>query len=185
VIDLVGLVLQNLVHAMAMARKRKSLEEALQNPIRRTLIDKILRRPGQRIVDLHDDQPRGTIHYHLQLLERVGALQSLHESGVTRYFLPDMDQREVRRLSLLLRGRALEFARAVVEAPGIAQDVLVRTRRLSRKVLQDYVPRMVEQGLLTIEPAGKTKHYHPTDELRRLVQRLGQAQPPGTKGQPK
>lgn len=161
--------------AFGMARRRrKTPEEALQNPVRRTLFGRIVLEPGLRLKELFDPktEPRGTIHYHLSILERVGALTSRFEAGARRYYPADMNPRDLRQRNLLLRGRMLEFVREVAAHPGIGQDQLVRTRKISRKVLRDYVPRLLEEGLLRVEPGTKTKYYHPTEDLHRILRKI-------------
>src|ERR1041385_7241391 len=158
-----------------MARRRQtSSDVVLENPLRRSLFDRILRRPGLRLRELvrNPDEPRGTVHYHLDILERAGALKSRHEGGATRYYPATMDDRAARQIGLLLRGRVLEVVMEIARQPGIGQDQLVRTRRISRKVLRDYVPRLVEAGLLSVEQGPRTKYYQPTDELRRMLDEL-------------
>jgi predicted transcriptional regulator len=155
-------------------RAKTSPERAPLNPIRRKLIELIQERPGARLLDLWQEMRshRGTAHYHLEILERVGAVQSFHRDGATRYFPGSYSPLEARQMTLLMRGYVLEVVREILEHPGIAQEDILHTVDISRKVFRAYADALKHEGLLEERRDGRAKRYSATPELSRLYERL-------------
>lgn len=175
VVALAAPTLMFLVFALARRRNLSSEDVAMRHPVRRGIFDLIRRRPGARLNTIWRafSTNRGTAQYHLVVLERVGVIQAVREGQATRYFPSGMEMGEIPGLALLLRGRVLEVARAVLREPGISQRRLTRLLPISRKVFREYANRLTALDLLAEVRDAKVKRYFPTPRLHQMVDRLG------------
>jgi DNA-binding IclR family transcriptional regulator len=147
--------------------------------IRSQLLALVQRRPGTRLLDLWKrlSVNRGTVDYNLEMLERVGAVQSLRQGGATRFYPGSFTAKEVRQFALLLRGFVLEVVRQILERPGIGQGELLHTVDISRRVFRVYVGLLTKEGLLEEKRAGKQRRYFPTPDLATLYRRVTHVEP--------
>ncbi len=142
----------------------------VRHPVRQTLLDLIRRRPGAQAAALRRalDANRGTINYHLRMLERAGVVRVNRHQHATRYFpLSERDER-VPIVAVLLRGRIVEVVRAIVLSPGISQKQLTRNLPISRKVLRDYADDLGPELLQEVRES-RTLRYYPTPRLMDAV----------------
>lgn len=158
--------------AFGMARRRKtSPQEAPRHPLRRSLLDVIRRRPGINETELGRlaGINRGTTQYHLLVLARIGAVAVARTTDGRHYFPPDMDPQRIPPMALLMRGRVLEVARAIIGRPGITQTELTHTLPISRRVFREYADLLDQYSLIEETPSATSKRYFPTPELVELV----------------
>ena len=155
----------------------------MRHPVRRSIVDLIRRRPGTRLHTIWRafSTNRGTAQYNLLVLERLGAVQAVRDGQATRYFPAEVGATELPGLALLLRGRVMEVARAILQEPGISQRRLTRLLPISRKVFREYADRLAELELLTEVRDAKVKRYFPTPRLGEMLLRLetSDLDPPG------
>jgi predicted transcriptional regulator len=175
-LELVALAISSAsVMLLGLARRTKgATEQAMRHPVRRSILDLIRRRPGSRLSTIWRafTTNRGTAQYHLLVLERVGAVRAVRDGQATRYFPSDVGPGQLPGLALLLRGRVMEVARAVLEEPGISQRRLTKILPISRKVFREYADRLAEMGLVTEVRDAKVKRYFPTPRLGQMVGQL-------------
>lgn len=150
-----------------------------EHPLRRRLLDLIRDRPGVRLSTLWRaiDVSRGTAQYHLEVLERTRKVEARRESkNLTRYFPPGIEPRELVLLSILRRGRVLEFLREIGEQPGVTQTDLGKRLLTTRRILRRYADLLVQEELLYEVREAKVKRYFLTPHVRQLLDRLDETQ---------
>ena len=155
-----------------MVRRAKTApENALRDPTRRKLLALILGAPGTRFATLCRTVGlnRGTLRYHLLVLERIGAIRTFRSEHLARYFPPNAESSDIRVTSFLLRGRVLEVVQAMVNQPGISQRELTKGLGLSRKVFRDYADELVQQGLVDEVWESRLRKYYATPRLAGAI----------------
>lgn len=158
--------------ALAWQRQGKRPSKPVnEHPVRRRLVDLILRRPGVRLATLWKELEanRKTTKYHLLILEEANIVTSFKAQQTLRFFPSGTPIDNQRAVSVLLRGRVLEMAQEIAKSPGIVQKELGKALRLSRRVMRVYVDLMVAQGLLDEVIDRKARRYYPTRRLRDLL----------------
>lgn len=152
-------------------RSKTSPKEAPKHPVRRILLKLVRNEPGIRLSQVCQSlgTNRGTAHYHLGVLVRIGALDCLKGQRSARYFPASTEQMPV--VAFLLRGRVFEVARFLQDQPGISQRDLTKNLRISRKVFREYANKLLEHEMVVEVRQAKLKLYYPTE---RLGQALGE-----------
>lgn len=169
------------VPVLGMVSRAKTVSgRALLQPLRAKLLNLLHHRPGLRLTQLWKAMgaPRGTILYHLFVLERVGAVESIHGAGVSRYFPKDTPH--INALSLLLRGRILDVADMVQRRPGSSQSELIERLGMNRKLFRSYANLLIEAGLLAEERGWRIRKYFATKHLEDVLARFGSLRPSAT-----
>lgn len=178
-----SLIAQAAWHLLAgMARQSRTLPANLaRHASRARILDAVCHDPGKNLARICDELSlsRGTAAYHLYILERVGAVDSLARPHTRHYFPPQVEPALRPALAALRRERSLEVARAVLEQPGLEQRELLTRIGMDRKVWKAYREEFAREGLVVEERAGRRIRYRPTAKLRHLVDpiRLGGAPP--------
>lgn len=141
--------------------------------VRGSLLLHITARPGLRIVDLARllGANRGTVKYHLRVLESGSLIEREMRHGESRFFTANQGPTERRALTLLGRGRCMELARAIVASPGMHQEWYAKQVSIARKVLQPYIAELISEGLILQHPGGRRIHFRPAEKLVALVSR--------------
>jgi len=149
---------------------------AKNHPVRRRLLEIILRRPGVRLATLWKelDANRKTAKYHLMVLERAAIVAAFEAERVTRYFPARIGPEERPLVALLLRGRVLEMIHQVIRNPGISQIELRKALTMSRKVLRDYANLLVEKQLVTEVREPHSCRYFATARLEQVLGHVSQ-----------
>ena len=176
---LVGLFTAFSLLIVGMVRRRKtSTALAPLHPIRKGFLEVIRKKPGIRFTALINETGanRGTGHYHLGVLERVGAIHTIRGDQSARYFPVDLDRGDAPLMAVLMQGRVRELVQTILEDPGIKQHDLTKALGMSRRVVGKYAKLLVNKNLVREEPAARTKRYFPTDQLGRIIKDLERAE---------
>lgn len=174
-----------LVTFYAMVRREKtSPARAADHSMRARLVEWIRGRPGIRLSELWRaaGAPRGTIKYHLLVLERAEKIRSVEEPHTSRYFPPDGGP-PPDALSALLAGRILEMAKTLVDRPGLCQKEFADALGLQRKTVRHYATRLLEAKLVDAHRDQFRMRYFPTDRLLEVLPMV-LARPPAAAAQP-
>lgn len=166
--------------AFAMVRRRKTQPEHLpDHPVRRGILRFIRRNPGARASDVCEGVSgnRGTISYHLRLLEKSGLLQGVASAKEHRYFPPDFEPELLGPAALLLQTQILDLATAIRAQPGIRQFQLARRLSRRRKVIRQQLRRLERAGLIQEERGRQARRYHPTPILDEVLERVNDDPP--------
>lgn len=168
---LLGAVAASLVVFAMVRRDKTGPDQAMEHPIRRRLARLVKRRPGVRLSEMWRalGVARGTVEYHILILQRLGHVQTARDPGATRCFPPDIDAETLERISSLLRGRSLEIAAAVLQWPGMSQQSLRDALAMSPKVCRENLRVLIGAGLLVEQTRHRRKEYHPTNDLQDLL----------------
>lgn len=166
---LAGFVLA-LALAFGMVRRAKTRgDQALKHPVRRRLVDRLLRRPGVRLHDLWKALgiQREKAQYHLFVLERAGAVESTPADGATRFF--PAGTQEMDAWAVLMRDGAFELAAFVARHPGARQWEIRERVGFTRKVFRDHANRLAREGLIRELREWRDLRYFPTSRLERVL----------------
>ena len=160
------------VVAFAMARFGKTgMEGALRNPKRRWLAWLVSRRPGLGVHAISQEAKiaRGTVEWHLAVLEACGEVYELREGRSRRYFSSSTEREEADCIVLLRRGRVLDVVELTVDRPGRTQAELLLDLGMRRNVIRRYADLLVERSLLDERRDGAKRRYFPTPRLMRVL----------------
>lgn len=148
-----------------------SPDHVLDHPLRRGIIDMLGRSPMMSKNALREclGCSWGTLRHHVKVLERAGLVAHGQGGDRRRYFLPGLEPAHAKAIAALRSGRALELLRMIRERPGVAQRSLTSELNMSRKMLRIYVDRLVANGLVREEQAGRRLMYHPGGAAERLL----------------
>lgn len=157
-------------------RRKTNATEAPNHPIRRTILDFVMRRPGTRLTAIWTELRinRGTVYHHLFILERIGAVQAVRGHRDTRYFPPNPDSTIATRMAVLTQRRVLEVAQAILREPGVPQHRLTKELHIDRRTFRKYADRLLEVHLVREERGGKERRYFPDDDLARFTREAAQ-----------
>ena len=175
----------------AMVRHAKTLPANVALHLARArILRSVFHGPGKSLAGICDDLAlnRGTVAYHLYILERVGAIDSLPRAHTRHFFPPQVEPELQTAFAALRRKRGLEVAAVLLGTPGLEQRELLRRIGMDRKVWAPYRREWAREGLLLEERRGRRIRYHATPKLERLVDVLrsqgrvglrGMTSPPG------
>lgn len=160
---------------LVLAWRRKTTLDVAKHSVRQRLLSIITTRPAATIADLSRlvSAKRGTVEYHLRILERAGVIQSFHDLYERRYLLssrgdPSREQ-WARRIIALRTGRALPLVERVLQHPGVIQVEITKSLGMTRKSVRKYVNVLAREGLLEEKRTPHSSSYYPTRVLERLL----------------
>lgn len=171
----------------SMVRREKTTPgRAAEHRLRGRLLQWIRGRPGIRLAELWRaaGAPRGTVQYHLLVLERAERVRSMREPRTRRYFpLEGGPPADV--LAALLAGRILEMVALVLDHPGWCQQDFMRALKLRRKTVRRYADRLAAAQLVKEQRDQFRLRYFPTPRLKEVLPEvLGREGPPATSDPP-
>lgn len=146
----------------------------LELETRRRIYDRIRESPGLHFRALQRDLgiPLGTLEYNLYQMERQGLVVAREDTGTKSFFPNDQMDRRDRDLLHYLRQRwPRAIALEVTHRPGISFKELRERLGILPSALSPQLKRLVQAGLLTERPEGRTKVYEcpDADRVRRIV----------------
>lgn len=156
--------------AVAGASDRERWKD-LDNQARRDILLAVRQNPGLNQTDLIEttELGRGSVEYHLAMLEDRGYLYSLSCGRERHYFLIGFPSTVARGISAIRKGRALAVVEAVLDEPGRIQKEIANCAGMSRKILRGYLDHLRKAGLISEEVVGRTREYYPTEDLKDLI----------------
>ena len=147
--------------------------DLLDNGVRSQIFEIVRQSPGisARAVHRASGQSWGTVVYHLRQLERHHLVVSRALGRTRNYYENHGKYRGMEvQLACLRNERARMIARAVLAAPGSAQEDLVGATGLPQPAASYYVRKLKQAGLVEERREGRYSRYHPHADLARFVQ---------------
>lgn len=156
----------------------------LDNDVRAEIFRIVCGAPGIGAREVHRRSGRswGTVVYHLRQLERHDLVKSRAMGRLRNYYENHGKWAgQENKLAALKGDRTLQIARAIADRPGIHQELLVQATGLPQSTVSYRVKRLREAGLVEERRDARFASYHPTDDLRRLLEvRSAEGAVPGT-----
>ncbi len=147
---------------------------------RPSFLDRLLRfiqaSPGRRLHAISKGMGanRGTTKYYLRILEKEkGVVVLRRKSAPAQYFPASTKPADLPLLSVLARGRVLDVARSIVDAPGKPQVEIIETIHMSRRVFRMYANLLMGTQLVQEVRAPHSCRYYPSPRLAELVAQFG------------
>lgn len=153
--------------------RRVALEGVLSHPLRATVYGYIRKYPGTSFSGIARDTTinRGTLHYHLHILQREGKISELREGGATTYFenngtySPD----EQRILSHIREGPAGEICRFLALRRGATRSDIAHRMGVAPSSVSWHLSRLNGSGVIVAERAGGKTRYRLTSSAATLL----------------
>jgi predicted transcriptional regulator len=143
-------------------------DRMLENEVRQRLHEAIEQDPGLSMGVLRDRTgvAWGTAVYHLHRMERTGLVVSLRQGGYRRYFSPHASSRHRSHIAVLSHPTAQRIALFVHGHPGTDQGSVCRELGLLHPAASKHLGRFETLGLVTAQRAGRSRLYHPTQDMQ-------------------
>jgi len=148
--------------------KRVSRHNVLNQAVRSKIYDHIKENPGAHYSAIADETGinRGTLRYHLEILQICGKVRALHSTGYTRYFennmkLSEYDQRVLHHLKNDTSKRILEV---LVENPDVSRKDLSNVVGVSGPSISWYMKRLCAEGIVSAIKEGRHVRYRLNSE---------------------
>lgn len=153
------------------ARPKAPGKPEQEHPVARQILATVKDAPGSSVSEIgrRTGTPRGTVHYHVDLLAKAGLLRTISHGRERRLFPRELDRDLATSIALLRRGRVLELASAVVADPGLAQKDIARKTTMPRKTLRTYADLLTKERLMVEIDDARFRRYYPTPRMQRLV----------------
>jgi len=143
--------------------KRVSGHNVLNQGVRSKIYDHIKKNPGAHYSAIADETGinRGTLRYHLKILQICSKVRALHGAGCTRYFennmkLSEYDQRVLHHLKNDTSKRILEV---LVENPDVSRKDLSNVVGVSGPSISWYMKRLCAEGIVSAIKEGRHVRY--------------------------
>lgn len=144
--------------------KRISGRNVLNQGVRSKIYDHIKKNPGVHYSAIANEIGinRGTLKYHLKILQICGKVRVLHGTGYVRYFENNMkfneyDQRVLHHLKNDTSKRILEV---LVENPDVSRKGLSDAVGVSGPSVSWYMKRLCADGIVSTSREGRHVRYH-------------------------
>ena len=148
--------------------KRVSGHNVLNQAVRSKIYDHIKENPGAHYSAIADETGinRGTLRYHLKILQICSKVRALHGAGCTRYFennmkLSEYDQRVLHHLKNDTSKRILEV---LVENPDVSRKDLSNVVGVSGPSISWYMKRLCADGIVSAIKEGRHVRYRLNSE---------------------
>ena len=135
--------------------KRILRSNALENKNRLSMYDFIKENPGIYFRELISESKinKGTVEYHLKILEMAGLITSLRNKGYKRYFLndPTFSSREHAVLSALRENTPRKILETLLKNPGLSHREIANASGTSRSAVAWHMKTMEKNGIVKSE----------------------------------
>jgi predicted transcriptional regulator len=155
--------------------RRISGSNALGNPLRKEIFERICTEPG---IHLHEIARRtgatlSTIRYHCAILERSHMIRVMEEKGFRRFFQNGgaYSRDELDLLSCLRSKTSSEILRIVMVRPEISRQEIADAIGKSGPSITWHMQRLEEKGLLSIRREGRSVRYRIDEPTSLLLAR--------------
>lgn len=160
------------------------MKEVLDLESRRRIFDFLTAYPGLHLRELERrlEMDVRTLRYHLEFLERRGALTSLQEGGYLRYYPRTWDEdrfrervgpAEKRVLALLRQRRPLQIVLLLLDREDMTGPDLRVELGVGPSVLSYHLRKLTRLALIESQTAGRAKRYrlHDPEAILQLLVR--------------
>lgn len=157
-------------------RDKTSSKQATDQRLRSWLARLVGRKPGARLAALWRAAgvSRGSVTYHLNVLERVGIITVDREHGAARFYTSGDVVQQAPAIAVLRGGGVGALVELVLDNPGRCQVELAKVLGIGRKTFREYVDRLQAEDLVEERRDRTKRRYYPTprlEELARLMNR--------------
>lgn len=153
--------------------KRVSGRNLLHNEIRLTIYDHIKKNPGVHYSAIANETGinRGTLRYHLKILQMHDKVRVFHGTGYVRYFGNNMkfneyDQRVLHHLKNDTSKKILEF---LIKNPDALRKDLSDAVGVSGPSVSWYMKRLCADGIVSTSREGWYVRYHLNSEVAEFL----------------
>jgi len=144
--------------------KRISGRNVLDQGVRSKIYDHIKENPGVHYSAIADEIGinRGTIRYHLKVLQICGKVRAFHGDGYVRYFENNMKFNEYnqRVLHHLRNNTSKKILEVLVKNPDVSRKEISLAVGVSGPSVSWHMKRMCEDGIVSTSRAGRHVKYH-------------------------
>lgn len=147
----------------------------LEHPSRRDIYTYIKDNPGVYFSEIVENTElnRGTVQYHLQILETKNKIEAYEDSGKIRYFLNNTDySKEEKRILVSLQNVTNQkIVSEILSEKCNTNIALAREFGVSRATISWYVKNLKETGLIKETKRGRNIIYKIDTSYRTLIKR--------------
>jgi predicted transcriptional regulator len=142
--------------------------------LREQILEAVQRYPGihERQMERQLGLSSRLASYHLEQLEKQGAVQRVAETGFTRYFAslgaPRWSREDVAFLCLMRRPVALRIVILLASEPGLGRKDLARRLNLALASVSHHLETLHAHGMVTSDRDGRARAYRLADPAATL-----------------
>lgn len=128
-------------------------DEVLEHPVRQRILDLVEANPGlhYRALVRGVDKGKGTVEYHLRILEDHGYVRTHRAGGYVTYYPAGHSRDAMEAQSVLRSDTARKLLQAVLATPGATVAQLAERMGLSYGAVSHHVKRFEDAGLVTVD----------------------------------
>lgn len=153
----------------------------LHNQNRRKIFETVQSNPGIYFNDLcrMTGINRGTVKYHLVMLELTRNVSILSGAGSDRYFENNGHYSDIERhiLRHLRQETSRKIIRIVFEMPGISQTDVAERVGISAPSVSWHMSSLVSEGIITMQKAGRQVRYRISESANSVLRKYWGAVP--------
>ena len=144
--------------------KRISGSNVLDQEVRSKIYDHIKKNPGVHYSAIADETGinRGTLRYHLKMMQMQDTVRVFHGTGYTRYFENNMKFNEYYQKVLhhLRNNTSKKILEVLVKNPDVSRKEISLAVGVSGPSVSWYMKRMCEDGVVSTSREGRHVRYH-------------------------
>lgn len=156
--------------------KRISGRNVLDQGVRSKIYDHIKENPGVHYSAIADETGinRGTLRYHLKMLQMHDNVCVFHGTGYARYFENNMKFNEYNQKVLhhLRNGTSKKILEELVENPDVSRKDIADAVGVSGPSVSWYMKHLCEDGIMSISREGRYARYHLNGEVAEFLRKL-------------
>lgn len=147
----------------------------LENPSRYNIYTYIINNPGAYFSEIVENTAlnRGTVQYHLQILETKNKIEAFEDGGKTRYFQNNSDySKEEKKVLMTLQNLTNQrIISEILNGKCNTNIALAREIGVSRATISWYVKNLKETGLIKETKRGRNIIYKINTSYKTLIKR--------------
>ncbi len=153
----------------------------LGNGTRLKILDYIKKNPGANFSAISKEMGvnRGTLSYHLKILEMHENIKAYKQRGYTKYFENHMkfsdDDKKV--LQYLKQDTPRKIIENLIERPGVSRKDLSNIIGISGSAITQYMEYLRADGVIEMEKEGQFNKYYVSSKAAQIIQSTLQKEP--------